>query len=91
MYPCDGGINLLLSSLTHHHRSSICVIGVSILLLSSLTHHQRSCIRVMEVSMPLVFCVMVGSYTFSGVRVAQSLVFCVMVDTFLVGFVWFNL
>ena len=28
---------------------------------------------------------------FSGVRVAQSLVFCVMVDTFLLGFVWFNL
>ena len=32
-----------------------------------------------------------GWQIFSGVRVAQSLVFCVMVDTFLVGFVWFNL
>ena len=32
-----------------------------------------------------------GWQTFSGVRVAQYLDFCVMVDTFLVGFVWFNL
>ena len=45
---------LLLSSLTHHQRSCIRVIGVSLLLLSSLIHHQRSCIRVMEVSMFLL-------------------------------------
>ena len=42
-----------------------------------------------RVAQSLVLCH--GWQIFSGVRVAQSLVFCVMVDTFLVGFVWFNL
>ena len=42
-----------------------------------------------RVAQSLILCH--GWQIFSGVRVAQSLVFCVMVDTFLVGFVWFNL
>ena len=42
-----------------------------------------------RVAQSLVLCH--GWQIFCGVRVAQSLVFCVMVDTFLVGFVWFNL
>ena len=47
-------IFLLLSSLTHHQRSCIRVMEVSMLLLSSLTHHQRSCILVIGVSILLL-------------------------------------
>ena len=51
--------------------------------------HGRQTFSGVRVAQSLVLCH--GWQIFSGVRVAQSLVFCVMVDTFLVGFVWFNL